>query len=116
MKTPIILGCIILSSLVLASCTRTKTPVTSPSPATTQVPVKTVTPPSMTHTTASPIKGEEHHMGATSEEEFIVNMIPHHQEAIDNAKIIIAKSENTELKKIAQVIVSAQTSEIVQLK
>lgn len=43
-------------------------------------------------------------------------MIPHHQEAIDNATIIIAKSENVELKKIAQAIVDGQSKEVVTLK
>jgi uncharacterized protein (DUF305 family) len=29
-------------------------------------------------------------------------MIPHHQEAVDTASIIVAKTENAELKKIAR--------------
>lgn len=121
MKTPIILGFMIISSLALASCTHTTTPVTPPPTVpTTPVPVKTETTTSssttMTHTTSPTTMEEEHHMGASSEEEFLVNMIPHHQEAVDSAKIIIAKSENAELKKIAEAIVSAQTSEIVTLK
>ena len=55
-------------------------------------------------------------MMVTNEQNFISGMIPHHQEAIDNAKIIIAKSENIELKKIAQVIVDDQSKEVVTLK
>ncbi len=42
-------------------------------------------------------------------------MIPHHQEAVDTASIIIAKTENAELKKIAENIVSAQKTEIALL-
>lgn len=69
----------------------------------------------MNHTTSPTSTEEEHHMGASSEEEFIVNMIPHHQEAVDTAKIILAKSENAKLKTIAQAIVDGQSKEIITL-
>lgn len=55
------------------------------------------------------------HMGVSTEEEFIANMIPHHQEAVDTATIIVAKTQNAELKKIATDIVSAQNTEIALL-
>lgn len=42
-------------------------------------------------------------------------MIPHHQEAVDTASIIVAKTQNAELKKIATDIVSAQKTEIALL-
>lgn len=51
-----------------------------------------------------------------SEEEFIVNMIPHHQEAVDTAKIIVAQSTNSELKQLAQNIIDAQTKEISMMQ
>jgi len=54
----------------------------------------------------------DHGSMVKSEESFIVNMIPHHQEAIDTARLIIEKGENTELKKLAQNIIDAQTEEI----
>lgn len=47
-----------------------------------------------------------------NEEEFIVNMIPHHQEAVDTARIIAANSTNNELKQLANAIIEAQTKEI----
>lgn len=56
------------------------------------------------------------HMAIISEEQFISEMIPHHQEAVDTAKIILANSNNQELKALAQNIVNAQTQEIAQLK
>jgi uncharacterized protein (DUF305 family) len=113
MKTPLILGLIILSTLTLASCTHT-TPI--PVTPTQTVPKTEATPtPSMNHGTSDTKIEEEHHMGASSEEEFIVNMIPHHQEAVDTAKIIVAKTENAELKKIAQGIVDGQSKEIIIL-
>lgn len=51
-----------------------------------------------------------------SEEEFIVNMIPHHQEAVDTATIIVEKSTNSELKQLAQNIIDAQTKEIAMMQ
>jgi uncharacterized protein (DUF305 family) len=55
------------------------------------------------------------HMTVSTEEEFIAGMIPHHQEAVDTANIIVAKTQNAELKKIATDIVSAQKIEITLL-
>jgi len=43
-------------------------------------------------------------------------MIPHHQEAIDNSQIIIANSTNPDVKELAQNIIAAQTTEIIQMK
>lgn len=60
-----------------------------------------------------------HSMGSMmvqSDEDFLSMMIPHHQEAIDTAEVILAKSENADLKALAQDIVDAQTAEIAQMK
>jgi len=56
----------------------------------------------------------EHHVA--SEEGFIAEMIPHHQEAVDAAKIIVEKTKNQKLKTVAQAIIDAQNTEIAQLK
>ena len=119
MKTPLIFGLIVLSTLTLASCTNTPVSTTTTPPPVTPInpPSKTeTTTPTMIHGTSSITKDEEHHMGASSEEEFLVNMIPHHQEAIDTAKIIVAKTENAELKKIAQSIILGQSAEVTTMK
>ncbi len=119
MKTPIILGLIVLSTLTLASCTNTPVSTTTTPPPVTPInpPSKTeTTTPTMSHGTSSITKDEEHHMGASSEEEFLVNMLPHHQEAINTAKIIVAKTENAELKKIAQSIILGQSAEVTTMK
>ncbi len=55
-------------------------------------------------------------MMVQSDEDFLSQMIPHHQEAIDTAKVILEKSENADLKALAQDIVDAQTSEIAQME
>lgn len=51
-----------------------------------------------------------------SDEDFLAMMIPHHQEAIDTAKIILEKSANAELKELAENIVATQTAEIAQMQ
>lgn len=51
-----------------------------------------------------------------SEKEFIVQMIPHHQEAVDSSLDVISSTKNIELKKLAEDVVTAQEKEIEQLK
>jgi uncharacterized protein (DUF305 family) len=57
-----------------------------------------------------------HHAMITSQEQFIAEMIPHHQEAVDTSNIIIKESKNLALQKIAQAIVDGQSSEIAMLQ
>lgn len=47
---------------------------------------------------------------------FVINMIPHHQEAIEASKIVLARTQNSELKSFATKVISAQTKELTQLK
>jgi uncharacterized protein (DUF305 family) len=47
---------------------------------------------------------------------FIDAMIPHHQSAIEMAKVAYQESENDKIKELAQDIVSAQKEEIEQMK
>ncbi len=54
----------------------------------------------------------EHHMMIVSEEQFLLEMIPHHQEAVDTSTLIRAQTKNEELKELTQNIINAQTSEI----
>lgn len=44
--------------------------------------------------------------------DFVTGMIPHHQGAIDMAKIVLEKGKDPEIKKMAEGIVKAQESEI----
>ncbi|RYG26115.1 DUF305 domain-containing protein [bacterium] len=48
--------------------------------------------------------------------DFAALMIPHHQGAIDMAKIEIAEGKNEELKKMAEAIIESQAKEIEVLK
>ena len=56
-------------------------------------------------------------MMVKSEREFLEGMIPHHQEAVDTAKEVIARGGSTpEIKKLAEDIVVAQEKEIAMMK
>jgi uncharacterized protein (DUF305 family) len=53
----------------------------------------------------------------SSEREFIEGMIPHHQEAIDTAKQVLARGGATpEMRKLAEDIITAQEQEIAEMK
>jgi uncharacterized protein (DUF305 family) len=62
--------------------------------------------------------GMDHSMMVVkSEREFLEGMIPHHQEAVDTAKEVIARGGSTpEIKKLAEDIVVAQEKEIAMMK
>lgn len=47
---------------------------------------------------------------------FLTNMIPHHQGAIDSAEILLKHSKNKSLRTIAQNIITAQKAEIAEFK
>ena len=56
-------------------------------------------------------------MMVRSEREFLEGMIPHHQEAVDTAKEVMARGGSTpEIKKLAEDIVVAQEKEIAMMK
>ncbi len=56
------------------------------------------------------------HAQIKSEEQFLREMIPHHQEAVDSSKIVLEKTDNKEIKKLAQNIIDEQTKEITTLE
>lgn len=51
-----------------------------------------------------------------SDEQFILGMVPHHQEAIDSSNSILAIADDPEVRTIAQAIVDTQVAEVVQMK
>lgn len=56
-------------------------------------------------------------MMVSSERTFIEGMIPHHQEAVDTAKEVIARGGTTpEIKQLVENIVVAQEKEIAEMK
>jgi uncharacterized protein (DUF305 family) len=56
-------------------------------------------------------------MMVKSDREFLTGMIPHHQEAVDTAKEVIARGGSTpEIKTLVENIVIAQEKEIAEMK
>lgn len=51
-----------------------------------------------------------------SEYEFLVKMIPHHEEAVYNAKILKENTNREEMKQFASDIIKVQTQEIEEMK
>lgn len=64
-------------------------------------------PMAMNHDMGSSTKG-------SADRVFVVDMIPHHQGAIDMAKLAPARTKNAELLKLAANIITAQQAEINQ--
>uniref|UniRef100_B8HXZ4 DUF305 domain-containing protein n=1 Tax=Cyanothece sp. (strain PCC 7425 / ATCC 29141) TaxID=395961 RepID=B8HXZ4_CYAP4 len=52
----------------------------------------------------------------TSEFDYLTQMIPHHQEAIDTAKILLARSQRPQMRQFAQEIIQVQSEEIKQMQ
>lgn len=54
--------------------------------------------------------------GDSFDQEFLAEMIVHHQGAIDMAKLALTNAKHPEIKTLANNIITAQTSEIAQMK
>jgi hypothetical protein len=57
-------------------------------------------------------KGMDIAFTGDADADFVRGMIPHHQGAVDMAKIVLAFGKDAELRKLAQEIVAAQEKEI----
>ncbi len=55
-------------------------------------------------------------MSGSSGGDFLRVMIPHHQSAIDMAKVVIAHGKDPEIRKLAEGVVTAQEAEIEQMQ
>ena len=55
-------------------------------------------------------------MSVRSENEYFLQMIPHHEEAIEAAEILFEKSERAEMKEFAETIIRVQSEEIKEMR
>lgn len=58
--------------------------------------------------------GHQHQVG--SELEFLVEMIPHHQEAVDSANMLLTLTARPEMRDFAKAVIDVQTGEIAMMR
>ena len=65
---------------------------------------------------AGPMGGGMTGMAVASEFDFLVNMIPHHEEAIATARLLQAGTERQEMRDFAATIIRTQSAEVARMQ
>ncbi len=69
------------------------------------------------HVPASPAMMHMNHADMiSSEKDFLREMIPHHQEAVDTSVLLFVSTKDPQLKKLTEDIYKGQTSEILDIR
>lgn len=71
------------------------------------------------HQTGGPMgsgSGMMHRMTVATDAEFLMQMIPHHQEAVDTSQYVLDRTDDPEMQAFLRGIIDAQTREIAQMK
>ncbi len=109
----------LIAALALAACSQ------APAPTATAPEVEAVAPAPAAALnaaqTAYAAVNERMHAGmatipADADEAFVVGMIPHHQGAIDMAKVVLEHGTDPSNKALAETIIKAQEAEIAEMK
>lgn len=61
-------------------------------------------------------KGMDITFTGNADADFVKGMIPHHEGAVDMAKVVLAFGKDPEIKALAESIIKAQETEIAQMK
>lgn len=62
------------------------------------------------------MSGMNMEMTGDPDKDFVIMMIPHHQAAVDMAKVVLEHGKDAEVKKMAENVISAQEEEIKWMK
>lgn len=62
------------------------------------------------------MKGMNGPLSGNADQDFVAGMIPHHQGAIDMAKIELQYGKDPQLRRLAQAIIGAQQKEIAEMR
>lgn len=77
---------------------------------------RTMSDTSLNNVMGSGLASLEAKSGVDFDREFLIQMIMHHADGVDMAKQALAKSENVEIKKLAQQIIDTQSAEIEKMQ